>query len=84
MVDRLGMRPSQSKIDAVAQFTRANTVEVVGALLGMTGYLRKFIPRNSALVAPILSFFRDKRLASKGGENSRCHGMRNKTKRWRR
>ena len=65
VVDRLGVRPSQSKIDAVAQLTRADTVEEVRALLGMTGYLRKFVPRYSALVAPISDLLRDKRFASK-------------------
>jgi len=35
VVDRLGVRPSQSKIDAIAQLTRANTVEEARALLGM-------------------------------------------------
>jgi len=65
VVDRLGVRPSQSKIDAIAQLTRANTVEEVRALLGMTGYLRKFVPRYSALVAPISNLLRDKRFATK-------------------
>ena len=40
VVDQLGVRPSQSKVDAVAQLTRADTVEEVRALLGITGYLR--------------------------------------------
>ena len=35
------------------------------ALLGITGYLRKFVPRYSALVAPISNLLRDKRFASK-------------------
>ena len=64
-MDRLGIRPSQSKVDAVAQLTRADTVEEIRALLGMTGYLRKFVPRCSALVAPTSNLLRDKRFASK-------------------
>ena len=63
VVDRLGVRPSQSKIDAIAQLTRANTVEEVRALLGMTGYLRKFVPRYSALV-----FVRSIERNARGGE----------------
>ena len=31
----------------------------------MTGYLRKFVPRYNALVAPILNVLRDKRFESK-------------------
>ena len=65
VVDQLGVRPSQSKVDAVAQLTRADTVEDLRALLGMTGYLRKFVPRYSMLVAPISNLLRDKRFASK-------------------
>ncbi|CAN0586219.1 unnamed protein product, partial [Laminaria digitata] len=65
VVDRLGVRPSQSKVDAVAQLTRADTVEEVRALLGMTGYLRRFVPQYSAMVAPISNLLRDKRFASK-------------------
>ena len=65
VVDRLGVRPTKSKIDAVAQLTRADTVEEVRALLGMTGFLRNFVPRYRALVAPISNFLRDMRYASK-------------------
>ena len=69
VVDRLGVRASQSKIDAVAQLTRADAVEEVRALLGMTGYLRRFVPPYSALVAPISYLLRDKRLRQSGREN---------------
>ena len=40
-------------------------MEEVRALLGMTGYLRKVVPRYSALVAPISNLLRDKRFATK-------------------
>ena len=83
VVDTRGARPSQSKIDAVAQLTRANTVEELSALLGKTGYLRKFVPRYSALVAPISNLLRDKRLRRNERGSSRFHGERSKTKRWR-
>ena len=56
----MGVRPSQSKIDTVDQLARANTVKEVRVPLGMTGYLRKFVPRYSALVAPISNLLRDK------------------------
>jgi len=38
IVDRLGTRPAPSKIDAITQLSRPNTVEEVRVLLGMTGY----------------------------------------------
>ena len=47
------MRPSQSKIDAVAELAKVGTVEEVTALLGRAGYLRKFVPRYSALASPV-------------------------------
>ena len=34
----------QSEIDAGAQLTRANTVEAMRALLGMTDYLKSSVP----------------------------------------
>ncbi|CAN0578805.1 unnamed protein product, partial [Laminaria digitata] len=63
VVDRLGVRPSQCKVDAVSQLTRADTVEEVRALLGMTGYLRKFVPQYSAMVPPISDLLQVKRFA---------------------
>ena len=45
IVDRLGTRPAPSKIDAITQLSRPNTVEEVRVLLGMTGYLRQFLPQ---------------------------------------
>ena len=38
IVDKLGTRPAPSKIDAITQLSRPNTVEEVRVLLGMTGY----------------------------------------------
>ena len=43
IVDRLGTRSTPSKIDAITQLSRPNTVEEVRVLLGMTGYLRQFV-----------------------------------------
>ena len=40
IVDRLGIRPAPSKIDAITQLSTPNTVEEVRVLLGMTGYLQ--------------------------------------------
>ena len=61
IVDRLGTRPAPSKIDATTQLSRPNTVEEVRVLLGMTGYLRRFVPQYSTVVAPISDLLRDPR-----------------------
>ena len=53
IVDRLGTRPAPNKIDAITQLSRPNTVEGVRVLLGMTRYLRQFVPQYSTVVAPI-------------------------------
>ena len=61
IVDRLGTRPAPSKIDAITQLSRPNTVEEVRVLLGMTGYLRQFVPQYSTVLAPISDLPRDPR-----------------------
>ena len=63
VVSRLGVQPSQAKIEAVAKLSRANTVEEVRPLLGMGSYLRKFVPRYSSIVTPFSDLLRDKRFA---------------------
>ena len=65
VVSRLGVQPSQTKIEAVAKLTRAKPVEEVMSLLGMGSYLRKFVPGYSSIVAHISDLLRDKRFASK-------------------
>lgn len=71
LVDNLRVRPSQSKIDAVAQLSRATTVEQVRSLLGTTGYLRRFVPKYSELAAPVSDLLRDKRCQSKRARKKR-------------
>ena len=65
IVNRLGTRPAPSKIDAITQLSRPNTVEEVGVLLGMTGYLRQLVPQHSTVVAPISGLLRDPRFRTK-------------------
>ena len=65
IVDRLGTRPAPSKIDAITQLSRSNTVEEVRVLLGMIGYLRQFVPQYSTVVAPISDLLRDPRFRTK-------------------
>ena len=65
VVDRLGLRPAPSKIEAVANLRPASTVEELRALLGMTGFLRKFVPLFSEIVAPLTDVLRNPNFASK-------------------
>ena len=61
IVDRLGYRPAPSKIHAITQLSRPNTVEEVRVLLGMTGYLRQFVTQYRTVVVPISDLLRDPR-----------------------
>ena len=65
IVDRLGTRPASNKIDAITQLSRPNTVEEVPVLLGMIGYLRRFEPQYSKVLAPISDLLRDPRFRTK-------------------
>ena len=65
VIDRFGIRPALSKIEAITQLAQPSTVEDVRVLLGMAGYLWKFIPDNSSVLAPISDLFRDSRFRSK-------------------
>lgn len=65
VVDRLGVRPSPSKRSAVSRLMKPITVKPLRALLDARGYLRKFVPVYSAMVALISHFLREKRLVSR-------------------
>ena len=65
IVNRLGTRAAPSKVDAITQLSRPNTVEEVRVLLGMTEYLRQFVPQYSTVVAPISDLLRDPRFRTK-------------------
>ena len=59
VVDRLGLHPAPSKTEAVANLRPASTVEELRALLGMAGFLRKFVPHFSETVAPLTEILRN-------------------------
>ena len=63
--DPSGIKPAPSKIEAITQLFHPSTVEEVRTLLGMTGYLRKFVPNYSSVLAPISDLLRDSRFRSK-------------------
>ena len=65
VIDRFGIRPAPSKIKAITQLSQPSTVEYIRTLLGMAGYLRKFVPNYSSVLAPISDLLRDSRFRSK-------------------
>ena len=65
VIDRFGVRPAPSKIEAITQLSQPSTVEEVRVLLGMAGYLRKFVPNYSSILAPISDLLRDPRFRTK-------------------
>ena len=65
IIDRFGIRPAPSKTEAITQLSQPSTVEDVRELSGMTGYLRKFVPNYSLVLAPISGLLRDSRFRSK-------------------
>ena len=65
ILDRFGIRPAPSKIEVVTQLSQPSTVEEVRVCLEMAGYLRKFIPNYSPVVAPILNLLCDSLFRSK-------------------
>ena len=76
IVDRLGTRAAPSKIDAITQLSRPNTVEEVRVLLGMTGFLRQFVPQYSRVVAPISYLLRDPRFREQNKSLMRLSRLR--------
>ena len=65
VTDSFGVGASNSKIDAITQLSQPTTVQDVRILLGMSVYLRLFIPNYSTVVAPISDLLRDSRFKSK-------------------
>lgn len=58
---RLGLQPSQAKIEVVAKLARANTLVKISSRLGMGSYLKKLVPGYSSRMTPISDLPRDKR-----------------------
>ena len=65
IVDCHGTRPAPSKIDAIARLSRPTTVEDVRVLLGMSGYLRQYIPNYSTVTAAISDLLLEPRFRGK-------------------
>lgn len=69
MVGRDGTRPAPSKIKAVQDLEMPGTVGGVRAFLGITGYLRGFVPNHSGILTPISDILRNKEFSSKKARN---------------
>ena len=65
IIDSTGLYPAPSKLDAIARMPRPHTVEELRTFLGLTGYLRQFVPNYSLTAAPLTNILRNKALASK-------------------
>ena len=65
IVDRTGLYPAPSKLVAIARMPRPHTVEELRTFLGLTGYLRQFVPNYSLTAAPLTNILRNKAFASK-------------------
>ena len=65
LIDRFGIRPAQSKIEAITQLSQPSTMEEVRVLLGMAGYLSKSVPNSSSVLAPISDLLHDSRFRNK-------------------
>ena len=65
IIDCTGIRPVPSKLAAVSAMPRPQNVGELRAFLGLTGYLRQFVPRYSIWAAPLTDLLRNMSLASK-------------------
>ncbi|CAN0455895.1 unnamed protein product, partial [Pylaiella littoralis] len=52
VMDSTGICPAPSKLRAIADMARPTNVEELRTFLGMTGYLRQFVPLYSITAAP--------------------------------
>ena len=64
-IDVTGIRPAESKLEAIAKMARPTNVEGLRTFLGLTGYLRQFVPMYSVIAAPLTDILRNKEFASK-------------------
>ncbi|CAB1096027.1 unnamed protein product [Ectocarpus sp. CCAP 1310/34] len=65
IIDSTGLYPAPSKLVAIGRMPRPHTVEELRTFLGLTGYLRQFVPNHSLTAAPLTNILRSKAFASK-------------------
>ena len=65
IIDRFGISHAPSKIKAITQLSQPSTADEVRVLIGMVGYLWKFVPNFSLVLAPISDLLRDSPFCTK-------------------
>ncbi|CAN0000948.1 unnamed protein product [Sphacelaria rigidula] len=69
-IDAPGIRPSQSKIEAITHLREPQRVDESRSFLRLTGYLRQYVRGYSNISPPLTGVLRDKRFATR-----RAQGM---------
>lgn len=65
VVDMLGLRAAPFKLEAVAKLRPTFTVKELRSLLGMAGFLGKFVPHFSEILAPLTDILGNPDVSSK-------------------
>ena len=82
VIDGFGIKPARSKTEAITQLSQPSTVEEVRVLLRMADYLRKYVPNNNSVLAPISDLLRDSRFRSKKARRVESQTLSAKYRRW--
>lgn len=53
MIENNTVRPTEKKVEAVANFPQPSNVKQIQSFLGLTGYFRKYISNYSMITRPL-------------------------------
>lgn len=70
VIDSTGVRPSASKMAVSAKIPRSTNVEGLRPIVGMTGNLRQYVERYSAVATTLTNLVRNKACASERARKS--------------
>lgn len=68
-IDKQGVRPGTTKIEATPQFPTPKTVKQVRQFLGLTGYFRKFVKNYSTIIVRPLTSLKRKNITCSWGDS---------------
>ena len=71
IIDSTSLHPAPTRLEAIASMPRPQTVEKLRTFLGLTGYLRQFVPSYSLTASPLTDILRNKDFASKRARKNR-------------